>query len=330
MPDAAGDAYRVVVAHESFDFRRPLGDTLADLLDDFSDALEELQADGSVAAWASWASHDCRDELPLYDFLYAGGSGPDAVSPDVRRRLSRLMDKCRLWDDDEAEKIPDDVVVAGESTAWPSAVGHAMLRSLRGLTTACLLFPTAATASGWQPVSSGSESASESEPLATAVYFLRRAPEITGFWRALFDREDVDEAGFPVLAGRAFPRLILAEGLSFGRFTGHYRDLRPWVVQVLSVVNDRFADAVAENAGLPRQVQAALGGSGITLSPESSRTRANESVMRLRDVEHDGGTYRCEWHAKQHPTHNRVHFSLPGQRSDGKVLIGIFVDHLPT
>ncbi|OEV31786.1 hypothetical protein AN219_02990, partial [Streptomyces nanshensis] len=59
-------------------------------------------------------------------------------------------------------------------------------------------------------------------------------------------------------------------------------------------------------------------------------TRAKEKVMRQRDVEHGGETYRCEWHAKQHPARNRVHFTLPEQQLDGRILIGIFVDHLDT
>ncbi|MGW2849900.1 hypothetical protein ACWC5G_34865, partial [Streptomyces sp. NPDC001274] len=52
--------------------------------------------------------------------------------------------------------------------------------------------------------------------------------------------------------------------------------------------------------------------------------------MKQREIEHDGETYRCEWHGKKERHRNRVHFSLPDQRLEGRVLIGIFVDHLDT
>jgi hypothetical protein len=322
VPDAAGEPYRLVVDHASLDFRGQSGPALTDLLDEFSDALEDLQAEHAVAAWASWVEQQCRDGEALHEFLYQKTAGLDVVSPDTKRRLIRLMDRCRLWDDEEAQKTPDEVTVAGASHVWPSAAGHALRRTLGGTTTACLLFPAAATASGWQPVAC--------EDGATTVFFVRQAAEISGFWRALFDREDVGEAGFGELAQRAFPRLVLAESLSFGKFKGTYRELRPWVVHVLSVTNDHFTEALSAGAGIPRQVQAALGGHGITLSPESPKTHANEAAMRERDVEHSGEVYRCEWHVKQHPARNRVHFSLPDQRLDGRILIGIFTDHLPT
>ncbi|CAM5682209.1 hypothetical protein SCALM49S_07336 [Streptomyces californicus] len=52
--------------------------------------------------------------------------------------------------------------------------------------------------------------------------------------------------------------------------------------------------------------------------------------MKQREVVHGGEKYLCEWHAKKDRHRNRVHFSLPEQRLDGRVLIGIFVDHLDT
>ncbi|WP_433891849.1 hypothetical protein [Streptomyces sp. CA-111067] len=320
MPGAAGEPYRLVVDHTSLDFSGHSSSALSDLLDDFSDALEDLQTQHEVAAWTAWVEHPCRAGEPLHVFLYQRGPASETASPDAKRRLSLLMDRCRLWDDDEAELTPDGVHVAGAHHPWPSAAGHALRRSLQGTTTACLLFPTAATSSGWQPV--------ESDDGTATVFFLRDGSELPDFWRALFDREDVDETRFRTLAATAFPALVLADSLSFGKFQGHYRDLRPWVVRVLAATNDHFPTAMTAGAGIPKQVQAALGGHGVTLSPEGPKTHANEAAMKERDVEHDGETYRCEWHAKQHPTRNRVHFSLPDQRLGGRILVGIFTEHL--
>lgn len=85
-----------------------------------------------------------------------------------------------------------------------------------------------------------------------------------------------------------------------------------------------------ESYRIPDKVQAELGRFGVDLSPESTNTHANPSAMRQRRVRHEGEEYVCEWHAKEHPARNRIHFTLPDQRLGGRILVGIFVDHLDT
>jgi hypothetical protein len=51
--------------------------------------------------------------------------------------------------------------------------------------------------------------------------------------------------------------------------------------------------------------------------------------MRQRDVNHEGQVIRCEWHSKLEPHRNRIHFAFDDTLG-GKILIGIFVDHLDT
>lgn len=267
-----------------------------------------------------WYAHACLDGCELVQFLHERGGPGDAVSPDIRRRTAVLMDRCRTWE--ESTDIPDSVTVAGQARDLAWTLGHAVRRTLDGHTTACLVFPADGAPAGWQPVTSRAGS--------TELYFLRSADQLTAFWRGLYEREDVSPHAFRVLAADAFPSLVLASSLSFRKFDGVYRELRTWVVRVLTVLNDHFADAMERHAGVADGVQAELGRFGVDLSPESPNTRAKAAVMRQRDVAHEGETYRCEWHAKQHPARNRVHFTLPEQRLGGRILIGIFVNHLDT
>jgi hypothetical protein len=65
------------------------------------------------------------------------------------------------------------------------------------------------------------------------------------------------------------------------------------------------------------------------VSRESVKTHSNNSAMRLRDVEFNGDKITCEWHTKLRPEIDRIHFAFGGSCGD-KILIGIFVDHLPT
>ncbi|MFJ8019737.1 hypothetical protein [Streptomyces sp. NPDC096311] len=325
MPDAGGgEPYRFVVDETSFDFRELTEQHLTDLLDNFNDSLEELQEGYKVARSQSWYEVDCTDERKLYDVLYEGGT--PKVGRDARLRTVRLMDKCPSWDT-ELSGRPGRVEVEGEAKEEAGSLGYAWYRTRHGHHTACVVFPVA-HGRGWQPVSAV-EGAS-GEPVAVEVFFLAEPAALTDFWRSLFLREDVAEPDFLDRAREAFPGLVLADSLSFRKFDGTYRELRDWVVDVLSVVQDHFADAVRKHAGKPNDVQAELGRHGLTLSPESPKTHKNKKIMRQRDVKHDDETYRCEWHAKKEGHRNRVHFSLPEQRLGGRVLIGIFVDHLDT
>ncbi|GAA3615492.1 hypothetical protein ACG5V6_17095 [Streptomyces chitinivorans] len=320
MPGAAdGERYRFVVDEVGFDFRGLADDELTGHLDAFNDMLDEVLRRYPVGASPWWSETECADGHEMWRFLYER-EGPYAVSPDVRRRLALLMDRCSTWDSGAA-RLPDRVEVAGSELEAAWSVGYAMHRAWAGHATACLVLP-AADRSGWLAVTC--------EEGGADVFFLSGAPGITHFWRGTFRREDVPESVFFDRAREAFPELEFAPGLTFRKFDGTYREMREWVVDVLGVLNDHFAGALAAHSGQPQAVQAELGRFGLDLSPESPNTRGKPRIMRQRKVEHEGQTYDCEWHAKKERHRNRVHFTLPEQRLGGRILVGIFTDHLDT
>jgi hypothetical protein len=150
------------------------------------------------------------------------------------------------------------------------------------------------------------------------------------FWRRLFALERVPESKFFQLAEVAFPSLVFHTDLSFGRFDGSYLNLRDRVVTILTGLSDHFSEAYRQCDGLPHQVQAVMGSHHVELSPESSNTRGSARLMRLREVKYQDQTVCCEWHAKLEPNRNRIHFSAPSDQLGGRVLIGIFIEHLQT
>lgn len=322
MLGAENDDYRFVIDETSFDFRGLPTGRLTELIDDFSDTLDDIRQDHVVAKSELWYAHPCLDVCELGDFLWTHGSAGDDVSPDARRRLLTLMDRCPSWERQEDFEIPDVVRLRDTTRELAWTLGHAVLRTASGRSTGCVVFPADHTLQGWVQATAGSATAE--------LFFLRSPDDLVSFWRGIYDREEVPESSFAVIAAEAFPHLVLAESLSFGRFIGSYRETAPWVVRTLSVLNDHFADAMHRHAGIPHQVQAELGRFKLDLSPESPKTRANPKIMRQREVEHEREKYLCEWHAKQHPARNRIHFSVPDQRLGGRILVGIFVDHLDT
>lgn len=326
MP-GAGDAERVhrfVVDESSFDFRGLSEERLTGLLEDFNDTLADLSEQHGVAVSPWWFETECADGRELYDVLYEGGT--PKVGRDARLRTVRLMDRCPSWDAG-LPGLPDQVEVGGAARELAWSVGYAWWHAVRGRCVGCVVFPSAATRD-WQQVRAADGAAPGTG--TGEVFFLAGLTALPDFWRSLFAREDVREADFFDRAREAFPELVFAGTLSFRKFDGTYPEMRDWVVRVLSVVHDHFRDALTSHAGKPRDVQAELGHHGLDLSPESPNTRSKPKIMKQRDVDHEGETYRCEWHAKKEGHRNRVHFSLPEQRLGDRVLIGIFVDHLDT
>lgn len=325
MPGAGGgESYRFVVDESSFDFRGLTEERLTVLLNDFSDTLDDLSRRHPVAVSPWWIETECVEGRELYDVLYEGET--PRVGRDARLRMIHLMDRCPTWDTD-LPGLPDGVEMGGsvQELAW--SVGYSWWHARHGHHVACLAFASR-DFGGWQTVRATDAAIGETVP--EDVFFLVGNSPPTEFWRALFTLEDVGEPDFFDHAREAFPQLLFADSLSFRKFDGTYAEMRDWVVRVLSVVHDHFADALVAHSGQPHDIQAALGRFGLDLSPESPNTRSKPGIMKQRDVEYDGESYRCEWHGKKERHRNRVHFSLPQPRLGGRILIGIFVDHLDT
>jgi hypothetical protein len=319
VPGAEGDEeYRFVVDESGFDLRGLDSAAATDRVHQFCDALEEVREQYQVAASPWWLDAECADGVLVYQILYERAS--PAIERDARVRWQSLMDRCPDWDQG-LDGLPDRVVLAEGEVDGAWSIGFAARQALNKHCVGCVTF-RAARGDGWQPVTCDGGTAD--------VFFLQDSGSLPDFWRGIFIREDVSEQDFIRCAREAFPDLLFAESLSFRRFDGSYRELREWVVEVLGVVHDHFAAALRKHGGKPYDVQAELGRFGLDLSPESPNTRAKPRVMRQRDVEYQGDVFHCEWHAKKSRHRNRVHFSLPEQRLQDRVLVGIFVDHLDT
>ncbi len=319
MPGAtSGDFWpRVVVEEASFDFRKLTDADVESGLDQFNEALDALRRGGQApAVYSDYHWVECRDDVELVQLLCDRASD---VDPDVCRRTVKLLDTCQEWDNDApAGCMPIDL----PDTPIPAfSVGYALAMALGGRAVGCLVFP-ASPRRGLLTLSG--------ESSAVEVVFFAAASEAHRIWRHAFTLENVSEHEFFAIAEFAFPTLIFHSDLRFGKFAGSYAAVRDPVVRVLCALNDHFPRVLAERMGLPYDVAAAMGQYGVDLSPESPRTHSNEASMRQRDVTHEGSRYRCEWHAKIERNRNRIHFTLPTDGPNGRILIGVFTNHLDT
>jgi hypothetical protein len=318
VPAAAADSRpRIVVDEASFDFREMADAEVEDALEELDDALQALCAKGQTpAVFSQGIFVDCREGVELYDVLFENAT---SVDRDVLQRTMALLERCPEWDEHapagcEPLELPDAPIDA-------YSAGFAFAMALEEQSVACLVAPCCSRR-GFQTLYRRSQHAD--------VLFFAEAAEARRVWRHEFALEHIAELDFFTVAEFAFPSLVFHPDLRFGKFDGSYSDLRSPVVKILGALDDHFAHVLVQRNGLPHDVAAGMGKYGVDLSPESPNTRASNALMRLRDVTYDGATYHCEWHAKIERHRNRIHFTLPSQGPGGRILIGIFAEHLDT
>jgi hypothetical protein len=167
-------------------------------------------------------------------------------------------------------------------------------------------------------------------------FFFAFANEMLPFWRELYELENIAQQEFCRFVDQAFPSLIFHPDLSFRRFESSYLELRRLIIQHLGALNDHFLEEykTLSAAGRVSDIESYFSLRGVDgVSRESVKTHKNAGAMRLREVEFNEMRVICEWHTKLTPTADRIHFGFGGEFGDkfgNKILIGIFVDHLPT
>jgi hypothetical protein len=314
------DHVRVVIDETSFDFNGLEANQISLFLSQFNDALSDLRLKG-FEAWKPplFAYTSCMDEQDLYSYLVG------AIDPDVMRRFFGLIDKSPEWD--EGYPRCDEVEINGKARQSAWSVCFAITAVISGHGVACLVFPRTVQR-GFLTISS--------DIGHCQVFFFAFADEMRPFWRELYELENVPEQDFYRFVDQAFPSLIFHPDLSFRRFEGSYLELRKLIIQHLGALNDHFLEEykALSAAGRVSDIESYFSLRGVGgVSRESVKTHRNAGAMRLREVEFNGMHVMCEWHTKLRLTTDRIHFGFEGEfgnKFSDKILIGIFVDHLPT
>jgi hypothetical protein len=309
---------RYVVDESSFDFTGHSDEFVEACLDRFNTCLKAFLAEDSVAVADFWTEVDCIDGMKLYEFLYA--KHREAIDPDTLRLTGVLLDHCSELPEDDPDAL-EPINIDGIEYEFASGVSYAYKLADQGTGVACIMVPVAPRLGPTTTRRNGTE---------RKLFFIADHSARSDFWRYLFEVEKVTESAFFSYAKAAFRALEFAEGLDFSKFDGRFQDNSSRVVEILGALNDNFARSLTSHAGQTHRVIAELQSLGVVASPESPNTHKNVKAMAQRKVTHLEMEFVCEWHAKIRPNINRIHFSLPDSRIEGKVLIGIFIDHLGT
>lgn len=155
-----------------------------------------------------------------------------------------------------------------------------------------------------------------------------KSNEMAKVWRQAYkDEHSADLTQLEAFASKMFPAIEFSSDAwkRLRTLVGASEENTTSIIEHLAVLNDSAANTWTNTLSTAGR-QATLAASGVTCSPEGPKTHKNTKAMRTRDFQFDGGVVRCEWHTKLRPDINRIYFAV----SNGKVLVGVIVDHLPT
>jgi hypothetical protein len=307
--------HRFVIDEQAFDFNGHDEPTMLKSLERLSDLLQALrEKDKVVAIRSGWGAIEYQTGYDLATLLTDGNS---FIERDMRLELLGLISKCKAWDEpldvfvDPNIRI-NDVRLESYGVAW-AAKNINENRAMSVVTMAHCQHqgPTSVQFGSYQ----------------VDVHFIVNFDDTASFFRSVFAVEDVGESRFFDFTAVAFPNLVFVDGLDFKRFVGGYQNLREKVVEHLGILNDGFMDAYRSEAGNSAIISSRI---AIQVSIEGSNTRASSSLMSKRNVTYNDKIFPCEWHSKLEPHRNRIHFYPADEQTGNCILIGIFVEHLPT
>jgi hypothetical protein len=287
---------------------------LDDSLSLFSDLLKYFRDNRThIGLLGGWGALKVTAQDDLATVLSTRNS---MVDKDLRQLLLGLLGKCAIWDDDPSVVVSDDDLHVDGKRYASLGVAYAVDAVSEGRGVGVLTMMHTGLVGMCSVGSSGDDH---------EISFSVRPSDLKYFYRTLYALENVSSKDFFGLANKAFPDLCFADSLDFAKFDGGY-SLRDAVVKHLSALNDKFSECYVSERGNSAEISVRI---GIDVSIEGE-TRSSERLMAMRDVVYEGRTYRCEWHSKIEPHRNRIHFNPGDSFTQAKVLIGIFVDHLPT
>lgn len=235
---------------------------------------------------------------------------------ELRGQALRLLDKCTILDEDPSFVVDPAVLVAGDARE-SFGLAAAYERRRAGAGVGVLLVGECESPLGMSR---------EGADLCPVPAVWDRDSGAT-FYQGVIRDEARNDDDFFAFAPLAFPRTRFVPALRFNRFDGTFRDMLPEVVRHLGILDHDFINAYRANNGRSDLVAERL---RLNISMESPNTRRVARLMRLREVEFDGKPYLCEWHSKIEPHRNRIHLAIAQDDGEEVVLVGIFVDHLPT
>lgn len=168
----------------------------------------------------------------------------------------------------------------------------------------------------------------------TRMHLVSAPADLPAAIRKHFIAAKIEQKHFTSFCNGMFPNLYFYESPDKVKNLGvPYTEHVQSIIDYFSYLNDFASDHFDSDED--HVIIANAGSKGVTISPESPKTRKNGDAMEERDIKINGEKVRCEWHAKITNKCGRIHFYARKGRPEKvkietgtKVIIGILVDHL--
>ncbi len=299
-------------------------ENIPSLIEDLTGWMKKLRDEDEqeIARWSQLEFVQMTPELSIADLLYDEAKSP--LDKELRLLFMHTIQRCRHWDDDFAPT--DASLEAPDSFLESHSLEYVFETNLKHHGVSCLCLKKHDQPIGPLKVKKGDREAD--------IHFVADEESILIFYRSIIETEDLNERRFVEHGRLAFPNLYFAADIhkQFRKFRQDYLRARRLVTRHLSALNDHFRGVYSRSGFQPDLASKEFKTCwDVAMSRESPKTRKNKRAMKEREVVVDNVALCCEWHTKLTPTHDRIHFHQGEEDvADGKIVIGIFAEHLST
>jgi hypothetical protein len=289
-------------------------------LEEMLDCIDDVQAQGHGCCYSEDLFYlHIRDGLSFYE-LYRDDS-PILIPPDVRIRIASAFNRLSKWQDvDLPWPESFDVAVAGAASELAPSIAwaYAQTRHNAADAIACITHPIRRETGKFEVSVSGT---------ATSVWFVLTARDCERFFRWLIIESTTNSDEMEALSAFAFRGLDFVpksfDGI--GSMSKPYRVLVPAIVTHLAAFSDEGARIFS---GAWNRASAEFGPFGVDISDENGNTKANATARAERTIIVNGEERIFWWHSKLERHQDRIHICPRKVADGGRILVGIFCDHL--
>lgn len=286
------------------------------------DCIDDLVIRGHACCYSDDLFHmDVIGSRKFYE-LYSD-DGPIQLSRELQNRVAVIFGRLNTWQELD-RPWPDqfDAAICDRDRVWAPSICWAHAQSMRGPAHAvpCIVDP--------QRYPCG-PLAVDVDHNTTEVWFISSLQESRLFIRWLILKTTSTPEELSNLFNMAFPTLDAVEGCFSGikAMSKPYASLVPLLVHHLSVLADhgnRIFSGAWQHA--PNE----FGALGVDVSDENGNTKKNSKARQARTKTFRGKDYIFWWHTKIERDRDRIHFYPDDVSAGGRIIVGVFAEHLVT
>ena len=293
-----------------------------EVLESILDCIDDAMGKGHNCCYSDDLFHmPIREGHSFYE-LYEINT-PLLIPQEIRERVAVAFGRLQSWQDMESP-WPNDfyIVVDGGANEYAPSIAwaHAQTSADHACAVACITHPFR-WRSGCREVDVSGEK--------TPIWFVNTERDREYYFRWMITETAKTPAEMEILAVSAFRSLDFAEGVFKGikSMSKPFVAIAPAIVTHLSVLSDEGKRIFS---GPRERVSAEFGALGINISDENGNTKKNTRARAERTIVFNHEELQCWWHTKIEPHQDRIHIYPEKLRTGGRLIVGIFCDHLTT